>query len=186
MGLLCAIREVPVLGSMSLFLCYLWVSAGKGPKASALSSDPFSPGFTDIFFLLHALLWPHPWENGTQQSKYIPPLSSPGEVGAWLLRFHVLLGSISREVRSLPAVHLAGLPPSTKLPEGTSELLQLTTPNPIPSISKVTPIQPSPQLWGSLSAARTPDLRTQLIQTQLLRLTSDATLDKPRVSQSPQ
>lgn len=49
MGLLRAIREVPVLGSRSLFLCYLWVSAGKGPKASALSSDPFSPGFTDIF-----------------------------------------------------------------------------------------------------------------------------------------
>lgn len=126
MGLLRGIREVPVLGSRSLFLCYLWVPAGKGPKASALSSDPFSPGFTDIFFLLHAFLWPQPWENGTQQSKCIPPLSSPGEVGAWLLRFHVLLGSIAGEVRSLPGVHLAGLPPPMKLPKSTSGFLHLT------------------------------------------------------------
>ena len=93
---------------------------------------------------LGPLLRLRPREMGAQQSKSILPLSFPGEVGAWPPRFQVLLGSVAREVRSLPGVPFAGLPPSTKLPKGTSGLLQLT-PNPMPSLSSVTLTQHSTQ-----------------------------------------
>ena len=93
---------------------------------------------------LGPLLRLRPREMGAQQSKSILPLSFPGEVGAWPPRFQVLLGSVAREVRSLPGVPFAGLPPSTKLPRGTSGLLQLT-PNPMPSLISVTLTQHSAQ-----------------------------------------
>ena len=56
----------------------------------------------------------------------------------------ILLGSMAREVRSLPGVPLPGLPPYTQLPKGTSGLLT-AHPHPVPCLCTVTPTQPTPQ-----------------------------------------
>lgn len=61
-------------------------------------------------------------------------------------------------------------------------------PQPMPCLCTVILIQPTPWFQGGLGAIRTPTLRTQLgwVQTQLLLVISDVSLDKQHDSQGPQ
>ena len=112
-----------------------------------------------------------PWGLGHKTRGHstvsLPPLPAQWaslEVGACLSRFQVRLGSLAREVRSLPEASLPARPPYTKLPEGTLGCW-LLTPGGVEHMRcpcTVTTTQLAPQPWGGLGAARVPGLRTQL------------------------
>lgn len=72
-----------------------------------------------------------------------------------------------------------------KLPKSTSGFLHLT-PQPHSKYKQSDPNTTQPTALGKPECSQDPRSEEQLIQTQLLRLTSDVMLDKPRVSQSPQ
>ena len=142
-GLPCGIREVPELGwsSLSFSLCYLWVSAGKGPQAYALSSDPFSAGFADIIWAVPppVALASGEWDRAEQVHRSsvlswrngLLATHVPSSFGLYCQGSKVTSWGVLRQASSF---HNA--------PQGYLWTALAQAPNPMPSLNKVTHLGP--------------------------------------------
>ena len=106
-------------------------------------------------------------------------------VGAGLPGFHILLGSVAREVSSpLPGVRLPNFLLTQEPPEGPTPPGAPCSPSPPRPVHTGTPTQTTQSPHEFLGAAGVPALRTQSwVQTGFLLVRRAVTLDRPWASQ---